>query len=114
MKSFKEWSIEVKNESDDWLDPKTRNFLNWWKDFDKRFPAGPYRNNNLDKYNLMIGRVSNILDELGESKDFFKYISNAQDCEKNYYMLLGRYIMKNHPEMYDQWKEEGGDSGVSP
>ena len=106
MKSFNEW-LTGKNESWDW-DPETKKYLDWHKEFVSKFPVGDY-DPRLDRDNLFVGRVTNVLDELGETDKIWKYVSRINSAERNYYMLLTRLVERDHPEMLAQWKENGED-----
>ena len=105
MKTFKEFS-EENNEA--WPDPETAAFMAWMKDFQKKFPMGDYDRRE-DRYNLLIGRIFTVLDELGETNDLPKYVGNFESSQNNYPVLLGRLVKFLHPDKYEMWKQEFGE-----
>jgi hypothetical protein len=82
----------------------------WFKGFVKKFPIhriGGWDNEvEVDEYNVFIGRILGILDQLGETEDFFTYINPRINIRKNYITLINRLVEKEHPEMYRHWSEE--------
>jgi hypothetical protein len=106
MKKFNEWLGE-KNESWD-FDPETRKYIDWSKRFTAEFPVGNYNpNSRRDRDSLFSGRITWVLDELGETDKLWQYISGVNAAESNYYKLLTRLVERNHPEMLAQWKDDG-------
>jgi len=77
----------------------------WFKSFTKKFPVhrtGLYAE-VVDEYNVFIGRILGVLDQLGETEDFFTHINPRINVRKNYIALINRLVEKEHPEMYKHW-----------
>lgn len=78
----------------------------WFKGFIKKFPIREVVANEVDEYNVFIGRILGVLDQLGETEDFFTHINPRINIRKNYITLINRLVEKEHPEMYGHWSEE--------
>jgi hypothetical protein len=80
----------------------------WFKSFTKKFPIHKPVDDSTeagrtDTYNAYIGRILGVLDQLGETEDFFTHINPRINVRKNYITLINRLVEKEHPEMYKHW-----------
>jgi len=79
-------------------DIESPEFKTWIDNFEKKL-------HKEDGYNIFIGRIFSILDELGETADLDKYLgSNISVMHENYERLLRRYVQENNPRMYSAFK----------
>lgn len=81
----------------------------WRREFTRKFLCGRYKETREDRNNLFTGRIAWVLDELGGqyADKFWDYVGGVNVSEENYYKLLDELVRKHHPEMLQQWIEDG-------